>query len=74
MSRGDVETYYAMGAWHSRIEGEASPFATGGTKAEQVATGAEEARRRRCDHIIKNAYGRVDDQHSYRRSPHQATR
>jgi hypothetical protein len=37
--QGDVETYQEDGAWPSRIQGQAEPFATGGTKGEQVANG-----------------------------------
>ncbi|ADB31280.1 hypothetical protein Kfla_2203 [Kribbella flavida DSM 17836] len=66
---GDVETYYAAGAWHSRVQGEADPFFSGGTKAEQVAKGRDEARRRQVEHIIKNEDGQIAERNSYGHDP-----
>lgn len=41
MPAGDIETYHQNGAWHSKVEGQGQPFASGGTKDEQVAKGRE---------------------------------
>ena len=69
MPKGDVETYYAADTWHSRVEGENDPFDSGGTKAEQVAKGREEARSRKVEHIIKNETGQIAERNSYGHDP-----
>ena len=69
MPSGDVETYYTAGTWHSRVEGEAEPFDSGGTKDEQVAKGRDEARARQVEHIIKNENGQIADRKSYGNDP-----
>jgi hypothetical protein len=70
MSKPAVETYYENGTWRSRHEGVSRPFATGGTKAEQVSKGREMARRDKVEHIIKNRDGTISERNSYGNDPH----
>jgi hypothetical protein len=69
MSKPAVETYYENGTWRSRHEGVSRPFATGGTKAEQVSKGREMARRDKVEHIIKNRDGTISERNSYGNDP-----
>jgi hypothetical protein len=69
MPKGDVETYHQDGAWHSRIEGESEPFASGGTKVQQVAQGRERARADKVEHIIKDLNGRIAERNTYGHDP-----
>ena len=69
MSKPAVETYYENGTWRSRHEGVSRPFATGGTKAEQVAKGRETARKEKVEHIIKNRDGTISERNSYGNDP-----
>lgn len=70
MSKPAVETYYENGTWRSRHQGVTKPFASGGTKAEQVARGRETARREGVEHIIKNRDGSISERNSYGADPH----
>lgn len=69
MPNGDVETFHQDGTWHSRIEGESQPFASGGTKAEQIEQGRERARADQVEHIIKNEDGQISERHSHGHDP-----
>lgn len=69
MPNGDVETYYEADTWHSRIQGQNEPFASGGTKADQVAKGRAEAQSRKVEHIIKNENGQIAERNSYGHDP-----
>ena len=62
---GDVETYQQGGVWHSRIQGQAEPFASGGTRAEQVERGRQRAITDGVDHIIDNVDGTIDERVSF---------
>lgn len=66
MPKGDVETYYGNGQWHSRIEGEDQPFASGNSKSEQVSRGAAQAWSRRVQHIIRREDGQIASRQNYR--------
>ena len=67
--QGDVETYHENGAWHSRIQGQVEPFATGGTKDEQVAKGRQRAQADKVEHIIKKEDGTIGERNSYGNDP-----
>ncbi|MBT0769076.1 DUF2188 domain-containing protein [Kineosporia sp. J2-2] len=69
MPKGDVETYHQDGNWHSRIEGQTAPFATGGTKDEQVGQGRDRARADRVEHIVKDQNGQITEKHTYGDDP-----
>lgn len=69
MPTGDVETYRRDDRWHSRIEGEAEPFASAGTKDEAVRAGRDGARELRVEHIIKGQEGRIQERNSYGDDP-----
>jgi uncharacterized protein DUF2188 len=69
MPQGDVETYHQDDSWHSKVEGEQRPFASGGTKADQIVEGRDRARTDKVEHIIKDENGRIAERHSYGHDP-----
>jgi hypothetical protein len=69
MPKGDVETFHKDDQWHSKIEGEAQPFASTATKEEAVQAGRERARELKVEHIIKGQDGRIHERNTYGHDP-----
>ncbi|MBT2586518.1 DUF2188 domain-containing protein [Arthrobacter sp. ISL-95] len=69
MAKPSVETYYEEGQWRSRRQGTDTPFAVGGSRAEQQQRGRQAAQRDGVEHIIKNPDGVIVQRNSYQHEP-----
>jgi uncharacterized damage-inducible protein DinB len=70
MAEGFVHTVHADGRWRNTLEGdEEEPAETFDTKAEAVAAGRAEARRRATEHVIHNEDGTIAERNSYGNDP-----
>ncbi|MFC5791970.1 DUF2188 domain-containing protein [Agromyces tardus] len=70
MAKGDIRTYNEDGVWKSKVDGSSRAAHTGGTKAEQSATGQRMAQERGVEHIITKLDGTVGEKNSYGNDPH----
>jgi len=59
MAKGDIETYYEDGKWKNRPQGNQQASNVHNTKAPAEAKGAEMARERKVEHVIKNKDGKI---------------
>jgi Uncharacterized protein conserved in bacteria (DUF2188) len=72
MAKGFVHTVHRDGRWVNEIEGdEGSAFDSHETKEAAVATGREEAMRRKTEHVIHAKDGMIDERNSYGGDPAQ---
>lgn len=60
-----VETYFEHGAWHNWDSVEGGLPGTHETKDAAVTAGAEEARRRAAEHVIRSADAVVEEVRRY---------
>jgi hypothetical protein len=70
MAKGDIRTYYEDGQWKSKVEGSSRAAHTGGTKAEQQATGRDMAKARGVEHVVTRRDGTIGEKNSYGNDPH----
>ena len=68
MSRVWIHTVYRGGHWLNEVEG-GELLSRHWTKAEAVAAGREEARRRRAEHVIHHVDGTIAERNSYGADP-----
>lgn len=59
---GDVETFFADGAWRNRVEGSGTTALSFTTMAEAVEVGRREAERADATHVVKDESGRIVEQ------------
>ena len=70
MAMGFVHTVHRDGRWENTIEGEEGLLpGLYATKAEAVAVGRGEARRRQTEHVIHREDGSIEDRNSYGNDP-----
>jgi len=70
MAPGFVHTVLRDGRWENTIEGEDGLLpGLYATKAEAVAVGRGEARRRQTEHVIYREDGSIEDRNSYGNDP-----
>jgi hypothetical protein len=70
MARGWVHTVHQGGWWYNEVEGEGRFATAHATKEEAVATGRQEARARRTEHVIHNMDGTIAERNSYGSDPY----
>jgi len=64
--RGDVNTYFQDGMWHSRIQGEGQPFSSSPRQERAIEAGRERAQRDKVEHIVRNMNGLISERKSFR--------
>jgi hypothetical protein len=69
MPAGDVETYHAEGKWRNRIEALEDLPGEHDRKENAVREGAEHARERKVEHIIRKLAGTIGERNSYGNDP-----
>lgn len=70
MAAGFVHTVHVEGRWENTVEGEENALpGRYGSKAEAVAVGRGEAKRRQTEHVIHRDDGSIEDRNSYGDDP-----
>lgn len=69
MPKGDVQTYHENGKWKNKVEGNSRASNTHATKDAAAREGRRMAQKRRVEHIIKNADGKIGERNSYGHDP-----
>lgn len=70
MPIGDVETYFADGMWHNRIDGTGEHLGLFATRDVEIGAGRQHVKKRRVEHIVKNMEGAIVERSSYREDVH----
>jgi len=65
MTGRDVETYFEDGSWRTRRQDSKAPFASGPSRQQMIAAGAEVARWNQVRHIIRDRDGTVAEVNTY---------
>jgi hypothetical protein len=65
-----VETFYDNGTWHSRRQDCIEPFASGATREQLIAIGAEVARWNHVRHVIRDESGGIVEVDVYGTGPY----
>lgn len=61
MARGDVETFFADGKWHNRIEDTGEVFGTADTQAAAVEKGKQRAKTDTVSLTVLSRDGKVQE-------------
>jgi uncharacterized protein DUF2188 len=70
VAEGFVHTVHRDGRWRNTVEGEDTSLPGAyATKAEAVAVGRGEAKRRETEHVIHNEDGSIAERNSYGSDP-----
>jgi hypothetical protein len=70
MTGRDVETYFEDGSWRTRRQDSETPFASGSSRQQMIAAGAEVARWNQVRHIIRDRDGTVAEVNTYGSGPY----
>lgn len=70
MGSGEVETYYENGEWRNRRSDTGQVFASGPSRQQMIATGAEVARWTQARHVIRETDGSIAEINVYGAGPY----